>query len=49
MYVVDQLPAAEVARIMGLPNAKAVYNHVYRALAVVKERLERAGIRRGGS
>jgi RNA polymerase sigma factor (sigma-70 family) len=49
MYVVDQLPAAEVARIVGLPNAKAVYNRVYRALAVLKERLERAGIRRGGS
>jgi RNA polymerase sigma factor (sigma-70 family) len=48
LYVVDQLPAEEVARIVGLPNAKAVYNRVYRALAVLKERLERAGIRRGG-
>lgn len=48
MYVVDQVPAEEVARIVGLPNAKAVYNRVYRALATLKERLERAGLRRGG-
>lgn len=48
MYVVDQLPAEEVARIVGLPNAKAVYNRVYRALATLRERLERAGLRRGG-
>lgn len=48
MYVVDQLPAAEVARIVGLSNAKAVYNRVYRALAVLKEQLERSGLRRGG-
>jgi DNA-directed RNA polymerase specialized sigma24 family protein len=48
MYVVDQLPADEVARIVGLPNAKAVYNRVYRALATLRERLERAGLRRGG-
>jgi RNA polymerase sigma factor (sigma-70 family) len=47
MYVVDQLPAADVARIVGLPNAKAVYNRVYRALAVLRERLEQAGLGRG--
>ncbi len=46
LYVVDGLPAAEVARIVGFPNAKAVYNRVYRALAEVRERLEHAGIRR---
>lgn len=48
MYVVDQVPAAEVARIVGLPNAKAVYNRVYRALAMLRERLDRAGLRREG-
>jgi RNA polymerase sigma factor (sigma-70 family) len=47
MYVVDELPAADVARILGLPNAKAVYNRVYRALADVREALERAGLVRG--
>ncbi|HEU5183428.1 MAG TPA: sigma-70 family RNA polymerase sigma factor [Gemmatimonadaceae bacterium] len=48
MYVVDELPAADVARVVGLPNAKAVYNRVYRALAILRERLERAGVRGGG-
>lgn len=48
MYVVDELPAAEVARVVGLPNAKAVYNRVYRALAILRERLGRVGVR-GGS
>lgn len=46
LYVLEELPAAEVARIAGLRNAKAVYNRVYRALAAVREELERAGIRR---
>ena len=44
MYLLDELPAAEVARLLGWPNAKAVYNCVYRALATLRERLERAGI-----
>jgi len=44
LYVVEQLPAADVARIVGLTNAKAVYNRVYRALAALKEHLTRAGI-----
>jgi RNA polymerase sigma factor (sigma-70 family) len=47
LYVVDQRPAATVATMLGLPNAKAVYNRVYRALGVLRERLEKAGIRRG--
>lgn len=46
LHVMNELPAAEVARILGLPNAKAVYNRVYRALALLRERLEQAGIRR---
>jgi len=47
LYVLDELPAEAVARILGLPNAKAVYNRVYRALAVLRAQLEQAGIRRG--
>lgn len=47
LYVVDEMPAAEVARVVGLPTAKAVYNHVYRALATLKERFARAGVRAG--
>lgn len=47
LYVIDQLPAQDVARVLGLPNTKAVYNRVYRALAALRERLERAGIHRG--
>ena len=47
MYVVDELPAADVARVLGLHNAKAVYNRVYRALAEVRDALERAGLARG--
>ena len=46
LYVMEELPAADVARIVGLPNAKAVYNRVYRALADLRERLESAGVRR---
>lgn len=47
LYVVDKQSAATVATMLGLPNAKAVYNRVYRALGVLRERLEKAGIRRG--
>jgi DNA-directed RNA polymerase specialized sigma24 family protein len=46
LFVIDELPAKDVARIVGAPNAKAVYNRVYRALAAAREELERAGIRR---
>ena len=47
LYVVDDLPAADVARILGLRNAKAVHNRVYRALAEIRARLEAMGVRRG--
>lgn len=47
LYVIEQLPAAEVARITGLPGAKAVYNHVYRALADIRARLAQAGLGSG--
>jgi DNA-directed RNA polymerase specialized sigma24 family protein len=44
LFVVDELPAVEVARIVGWPNAKAVYNRVYRALAQLRLRLEGEGL-----
>lgn len=46
LYVMEGLDAAEVARLLGLRSAKAVYNRVYRALALIRDRLEAAGIRR---
>src|SRR5439155_5954951 len=46
LFVIEELPAAEVARLVGWPNAKAVYNRVSRALATVKQDLEAQGIRR---
>lgn len=46
LYVVDGLPATDVARIVGFSNGKAVYNRVYRALAELRARLELAGVRR---
>lgn len=48
LYVVEGVSAAEVARILALPNAKAVYNRVYRALAVLRARLEESGYRHAG-
>ena len=45
LYVLEELPAAEVARVAGLRNAKAVYNRVYRALAAIRKELAKAGIR----
>jgi len=47
LFVVREMPAADVARAVRWPNAKAVYNRVYRALAVLRASLERQGIRRG--
>jgi RNA polymerase sigma factor (sigma-70 family) len=46
LYVVEQLPAGDVARILGLRDAKAVYNRVHRALEVVRARLKHAGVQR---
>jgi len=46
LYVLEELPAETVAKVLGLANAKAVYNRAYRALALVREQLERAGVRR---
>jgi RNA polymerase sigma factor (sigma-70 family) len=44
LFVVERLPAADVARVVGWPNAKAVYNRVYRALEVLRAELKRTGI-----
>lgn len=47
LFVVDGLPAAEVARVVGWPNAKMVYNRVSRGLGELRERLVRAGLSKG--
>lgn len=47
LYVVEDMPADQVARILGWPNGKAVYNRVYRALAALRDHLNRAGIQAG--
>lgn len=44
LYVEQELPAADIARILGLPSAKAAYNRAYRALAALRSWLARAGI-----
>ena len=46
LYVLEELPAETVAKVLDLANPKAVYNRAYRALAAVREQLERAGVRR---
>jgi len=47
LYVVDEMPADQVARVLGYPNAKTVYNRVYRALGAVRSHLAQSGIRGG--
>jgi RNA polymerase sigma factor (sigma-70 family) len=47
LYVVEDMPADQVARVVGWPNAKAVYNRVYRALDALRTQLVRVGIREG--
>jgi RNA polymerase sigma factor (sigma-70 family) len=44
LYLIDELPAAEVARLLGWASAKTVYNAVYRSLATLRGRLEGSGI-----
>ncbi len=44
LYVLDGLPAAQVAGIMGLAGPKAVYNRVYRVLADLRREFEQSGI-----
>lgn len=45
LCVIDELPAADVARTVGWPNAKTVYNRVYRVLAKLRRACEQQGIR----
>jgi RNA polymerase sigma factor (sigma-70 family) len=44
LFVVEGMAAADVARLVGWPNAKAVYNRVSRALAQLRAVLERRGL-----
>lgn len=46
LFVVHEMPAAAIARALRWPNAKAVYNRVYRALAALRARLKQQGIER---
>jgi RNA polymerase sigma factor (sigma-70 family) len=46
MFVVHEMPAAAIARALRWPNAKSVYNRVYRALASIRSGLKRKGISR---
>jgi len=48
LYVVDEIPAEQVARALGYQNVKTVYNRVYRALTAVRASLERVGIKEEG-
>lgn len=47
LFIVDELPAATVAQMVGWPNAKAVYNRVYRALSVLRVEAKRLGLEQG--
>jgi DNA-directed RNA polymerase specialized sigma24 family protein len=44
LFVVERMPADAVARVVGWPNAKAVYNRVYRVLASLRTDFVRDGI-----
>jgi DNA-directed RNA polymerase specialized sigma24 family protein len=44
LFVIDDMPASEVARIVGWPGAKTVYNRVSRALAALRAGFARRGI-----
>jgi RNA polymerase sigma factor (sigma-70 family) len=41
LFVVERLPAEQVARVVGWPNAKTVYNRVSRGLAAMRAQLVR--------
>ena len=44
LFVIDEMPAAEVARILEWPGAKTVYNRVSRALTALRTGLAHRGI-----
>jgi RNA polymerase sigma factor (sigma-70 family) len=47
LFVVEGMPAAEVARTVGWPDAKGVYNRVYRILKSLRQELLSRGVRSG--
>jgi len=47
LFVVEEMPAADIAHALRLGNAKAVYNKVYRGLAAIREALAQRGIQQG--
>ena len=47
LFVVEEMPAAGIAHVLRLGNAKAVYNRVYRGLAIIREALASRGIHKG--
>jgi RNA polymerase sigma factor (sigma-70 family) len=47
LFLVEEMPAADIAHVLRLGNAKAVYNRVYRGLAVIREALASRGIHQG--
>lgn len=44
LYVVEKVPARDVARVLGWSGPKAVYNRVYRNLMQLRELLEGEGV-----
>jgi RNA polymerase sigma factor (sigma-70 family) len=44
LFVVDEMPAGDVARAVGWSDAKAVYNRVYRLLKTIRRELLARGI-----
>ncbi len=44
LFVIEGMSASRVAKAVGWPNGKAVYNNVYRMLDALRIKLERAGI-----
>jgi RNA polymerase sigma factor (sigma-70 family) len=46
LYVLEELSASDIARLLGLRNAKAAYNRVYRALDVLREHMASLGLTR---
>ena len=44
LFVIEDLSAERVARVVGWPNAKAVYNRVHRAFGVLRTELARRGV-----
>jgi RNA polymerase sigma factor (sigma-70 family) len=47
LFVVEEMSAADIARMLHLGGAKAVYNRVYRGLALIREALASRGIHKG--